>query len=135
MIDGVVWQSQAEAGVITNRTLVLKADLLLPPVASGERAAMLRTSRCLRAGLTVRVPQVAKGSYDVFMSVMEENFPVSFSLDPEGARMLTGATSGAGGSWSWLGPYRVPVADGALNLKASAVSTNVAGLEIVPVTG
>ena len=132
MIDGVVWQSQAEAGVITNRTLVLKADLLLPPVASGERAAMLRTSRCLRAGLTVRVPQVANGSYDVFVSVVEDNFPVTFSLDLEGARVLTGASSGAGGSWSRLGPYRVQVEDGALDLKASAVSVNVAGVEIIP---
>jgi len=131
-IDGQVWQSQAEAGVVTNGTLLSVPALVLSPVASGDRASMLRDFRYLRSGLSVRVPGVVDGSYDVFVSVVEDNFPVTFSLNLEGVRVLTGASSGAAGSWSRLGPYRVQVADGALDLTASAVSVNVAGLEIIP---
>ena len=131
-IDGQVWQSQAEAGVVTNGTLLSKPDLVLSPAVSGGRASRLSNARYLRTGLRVQVPGVADGSYDVFVSVMEDNFPVTFSLDLEGVRAVTGVSSGAGGAWSRLGPYRVQVSGGALELTASAVSVNVAGVEIIP---
>ena len=135
VIDSVAWKSQAEGGITTNGNLVSTPDLVLTPETSQERAAMIRTARYRSTSMSVSMADVANSSYDVFVTVFEDNNPVVFDLALEGRQVLAGHSSGPAGTWQRLGPYRVTVADAKLDLVTSKGAVNVAGLELFTAGG
>ena len=80
--------------------------------------------------VNVNVTAVPNGSYDVYVYVWEDNFTQTYSISLEGTVVLPVYNSGAGGTWSKLGPFRANIADGAINVSANGGHACVSGIEI-----
>lgn len=107
-IDGVLWETQAAAEVTTNASLVSKPDLALSPATSPEHAAMILNARYRSLGMKLSMP-VASSSYDVYVTVFEDNNPIVYDLALEGVTVISGGNSGPGGTWQRLGPFRTTI--------------------------
>ena len=82
--------------------------------------------------MSLSVPRIANGPWDVWVTHFEDNNDVQYSLRLEGQTVVSAGRTGAAGSWQRQGPFRVQVADGRLDVGTSGGSFNLSGLEIVP---
>ena len=81
------------------------------------------------AATGARLRDVPRGTYTVFVYVWEDNDPQTFTLSLEGKPVAT-VNSGKGGTWQKLGPWKVEVKDGTLDLTSSGGHANLSGVEI-----
>lgn len=132
VIDGQQWLAGTAAGVTHNGTTLATPTITLTPTTTPERASMVRDFVYYRWGLRLRVPAVANGAYDVYVTTFEDSSPIVFDLGLEGAVVVRDGTGGPGGSWVRRGPFPVQVADGALDLTTAKASLNISGVELVP---
>jgi hypothetical protein len=122
-IDGRRWLSHEEAladGLAFAAPPELTVTTVAPrPGADPDTAAMLN-SAVFRPGATLAMTQpVPNGAYDVYLWVMEnlESEYRSFDVRVEGFLFARGIGAGQKtGDWTKLGPFRVAVGDGTLNL-------------------
>ena len=131
-IDGLAWQSSSEAGVTTNGYRVSKPTQVLTPSTTPERTSMITDGVYRSSSMSLSVPRIPNGSWDVWVTHFEDNNDVQYSLRLEGQTVVSAGRTGAAGSWQRQGPFRVQVADGRLDVGTSGGSFNLSGLELVP---
>jgi hypothetical protein len=122
-IDGRKWMSHDQAvadGLALSAGVELFSGAVTPrPAVSAETASMLNTSVFRqKSAFSVAWP-MPNGTYDVYFWVMENvrDNHRRFDAALEGVTVLRDAGRGAVlGEWGKLGPFRVTVQDGALNI-------------------
>ena len=115
VIDGNLWEADGAAGFSSNGYRACLPSLTLNPATDASREAMLR---CLRwnQGLTLNLSGMAAGSYDVYLYVLEDDWSQTMGVTLEGQVVASNVSTGSAGQWQRLGPWRVAVNDGTLNL-------------------
>ena len=132
-IDGQAWASQSAAGLTTNgSSFTAPTSLALNPATTPERTTMIKDALYRSSGLTLSIPRVPNGTWDVFVTGFEDNTPVTYDLTLEGTRVITGATSGPAGTWKRQGPFPVTITDGKLDLSTARGAYNISGIELTP---
>lgn len=134
-IDGQQWEAGTAAGVSTNGWVLIRNDVNLLPATDSARTSMIRSFVYNGSGTSVAISSVPVGTYDVSLFVWEDNFSEAFNVAIEGVVRAPGVVSGPAGTWKEVGPYRVTVNDGALNVVASGGTANFSGLRILRVAG
>lgn len=128
-IDGVVWESGTAPNVRTAGIVYENQALPVEPATDTARATMLRSviwGSSLSGASLLSVPS---GSYDVFVSIWEDNNSATVDVRVEDELVRQGYRTGAQGHWERLGPFRVSVTDGSLDLTAGP-DANLSGLEV-----
>ena len=83
-------------------------------------------------GVSVTVPGVPDGTYDVWVTTVEDDAPVVTDVLVEGTVVLDDLDSGPAGTWRRSGPFRVAVTGGALDV-ATTGDLMLSGVEARPV--
>ncbi len=118
-VDGIVFQSATNnpsVSVIGN-TYNNSWMTLSPAPATSAMKSMISTG--LWGGgesPKVSVSNIENATYDVILYVMEDDSPQTFGVTIEGRTEASNISTGAAKTWQRVGPFRVNVADNALNL-------------------
>jgi len=128
-IDGVVWEAGTAANVRTTGIAFQNQALPVEPATDSARASMLRSAIWGSSVSGASLLSVPSGSYDVFVSIWEDNNPATVDVRVEGQLVRQGYRTGAQGHWERLGPFRVSLSDGSLDLTAGP-DANLSGLEV-----
>jgi glucose/arabinose dehydrogenase len=131
-IDGNNWEASASAanfGYTTDRGLYANQSITLIPATDANRATMIRSS-IWGYNVTLTVGSVPAGTYDVWVYVWEDNFPVTYSIFLEGNVVQANYNSGSAGTWRKLGPFRATISDGTINVSLNGVQVTVSGVEV-----
>ncbi len=91
---------------------------------------MIRSSVFNRAGSSVKLAAVPNGTYQVFLFVWEDTESQTFDLSVNGRVVHQRFSSGNAGRWDRLGPWRVDVADGTIEVRATRGDANFSGIEV-----
>lgn len=129
VIDGNNWQASTGAPNFSFIGAVYANQSgPLIPATDANRATMLRSIFWYNPNVTISA--VPAGSYQVYVYVWEDNFPITYSLSVEGAIVQPNYNSGPGGTWRKLGPFPVNVNDGTITVSANHIEANLSGIEI-----
>ncbi|MBA3699994.1 MAG: DUF4038 domain-containing protein [Planctomycetes bacterium] len=125
-VEGNAWRSDAQAranGMTTTAPNLTTTTIAPSPATDAGTNAMLNSAVWGPSSFTVG-QVLGNGSYDVSLWVMEnyQSNNRSFNVTVEGATVASGVGNLALGGWQKLGPYRVNVGDGRLDLDLVAVS-------------
>ena len=122
-IDGQRWMSHEQAvadGLTFSPGVVLYTGAVTPrPAVSAEMSSMLNTSVFREKSAFSVAWTLPNGTYDVYFWIMEnvKDNHRRFDASLEGVPVLRDAGRGAVlGEWGKLGPFRVAVQDGVLNV-------------------
>jgi regulation of enolase protein 1 (concanavalin A-like superfamily) len=125
-IEGNAWRSDAQAranGLTTTAPNLTTTNVTPSPATDVDTRAMLNSA--IWGPSSFSVGQVlGNGTYDVSLWVIEnwQGNNRSFNVTIEGATVANGVGNLALGAWQKLGPYRVSVSDGRLDLGLVKVS-------------
>lgn len=132
-IDGRTYSASATAAnfSFSGRTFA-NQNISLTPSTDANRSTMIRSSIFATASspASIAVGALPAGSYELYVYVWEDNTAERYNLSLEGQSIVSNYTSGAGGSWAKLGPFRTTITDGTLNLVASGGAANLSGIEL-----
>jgi glucose/arabinose dehydrogenase len=129
LIDGNNWQASAGA---PNFSFIGAAfanqNVTLAPATDANRANMIRSGIWYHPQVTLSA--VPTGTYQIYVYVWEDNFPVSYSIALEGAVVQSNYNSGSAGAWARLGPFSTTITDGTINVNAIGLEANFSGIEV-----
>lgn len=128
-LDGNAWEGSTAANFSYQGSVFANQSATLSPATDANRATMIRSS-VWGATPSVTLSAVPAGTYDVYLYVWEDNFAETFSITLEGAVVKSNHNSGAAGSWSKLGPWRITPTDGNIVLSTSGGTANLSGIEV-----
>lgn len=125
-IEGNAWRSDATAranGLTTSAPNVTTTNVTPSPATDNDTRAMLNSAVWGPSSFSV-AQVLGNGSYDVSLWVIEnwQSNNRSFNVTVEGTTVANGVGNLALGTWQKLGPYRVSVSDGRLDLGLVKVS-------------
>ncbi|MEJ7647414.1 MAG: PQQ-dependent sugar dehydrogenase [Chryseolinea sp.] len=128
-IDGNNWQASAGAPnfSMTGAAFADQNNTLVPGT-DANRASMIRSSIWYQPNVTISA--VPAGTYQVWVYVWEDNFPVTYSILLEGNVVQSNYNSGGAGTWRKLGPFTATINDGNINVSSTAIDANFSGVEI-----
>ncbi len=129
VIDGHAWDGEDARNVASKAQSFENQEVGLDPPTDDERARMIRSSRW-GGNVDMAFPNIPNGAYQVFLYVWEDNDSETFSIRLNGLDVLHDFASGAAGSWQKLGPWRVDVDAGAIQLTTEGGAANLSGVEI-----
>jgi len=130
-IDGHDWEAGDAGGLRCDDSAFENQSVRLVPGTDEARGRMIRSSRWSPSGKArLRVTDVAKGAYSVYLYVWEDNDPQTFDIRLADKVVAKGVNSGNAGHWQRLGPWAVDVKDGSIELRADGGHANLSGLEI-----
>ncbi len=149
IIDGKTWEKPTYTGSVptyasltfTNPNILHttpKVNLLTATDAA--RATMLSTavtSRDIQATIT----GLANARYDVYYYVLEDNKAETINIDVNNILVVTQLSTGPGGNWQRLGPFRTTVSNSTttagngtipirLRIPGTGASINLSGIEV-----
>jgi hypothetical protein len=133
-VNGQRWQSAADAGVSTTGSPSSHDDVLYPVTGAGLTTALRTTTRLL-AGQSLELP-TDNAEYLVHLyAVSTPNGGTLGELTLQGQSFTNSTRFNAqvvegGYAWSRLGPYRVEVTTGSLDLAVTSGSIHFAGIEL-----
>ena len=128
-IDGNNWESSTGAQNFSMTGQVFASqDVTLNPATDAGRASMIRSSLWYQPNVTINA--VPAGSYQVWVYVWEDNFPVTYSILLEGNVVESNYNSGGAGTWRKLGPFTATINDGNINVSSAGIDANISGVEI-----
>lgn len=132
VIDGVRWEGNEAPNCSITGTPRKKEGVTLDPPTDPGRAAMMKTFAYKNGDTRVTLTKVPAGRYDVFLYLWEDSVddPQTFDILVNGAPVRKGYRTGEQGSWERLGPFRVEVTDGRLEIRSNAAAANFSGLEV-----
>ncbi len=132
-IYGQAWEGQSALNYTINGDPFSNQSINLNPPA-GDLASMIRSSHWSETGLEFVMTSVPNGTYDVYLYVWEDNEPATYDISLEGNVVLAGYNSGNPGHWDQLGPWRVNITDGTINIAGSAgAAVNFSGVAVLSV--
>ena len=102
---------------------------MLNPATDTARAQMIRSAIWGWSLTTIRISAIPSGTYQVYLTVWEDNNSASFDIRLEGSLVRGGYQSGSGGRWERLGPWPATISDGTLDLTAGP-DANLSGIEL-----
>ncbi|OON65692.1 hypothetical protein [Hymenobacter sp. CRA2] len=127
-LDGNNWVA-ASGNLQVSGASPFTASVGLNPATDASRTGMIR-SAVWGTSVNATVPNVANGSYSVYLYFFEDNSVETFNIGVEGQTVRSGYNSGAAGHWDRLGPFTANVADGNLSITTSGGAANLSGIEI-----
>jgi hypothetical protein len=98
------------------------------PATDANRATMMRSFYWYQPNVTINA--VPAGTYQVWVYVFEDNFPVTYSILLEGNVVQSNYNSGPAGTWRKLGPFTATINDGNINVRSTTIDANFSGVEI-----
>ncbi|WP_216327669.1 Ig-like domain-containing protein [Deinococcus aestuarii] len=128
--NAVFYEAGGAGDVRTNGTPLPLAPGVapVPRVLSPEREDLIRSALSRPGGLEVSVP-VPSAPYDVYLWVRAED-AAPYDIEMEGRRVAR-FDPGEAGRWDRLGPFRLTVEDGALDVASlGAATASFSGLEL-----
>jgi hypothetical protein len=129
-VDGKLFEASNSAPDFTyTGNVFANQSIPLIPGTDINRSLMLRSS-IWGGHARLNVQRVPSGTYAFYIYVWEDNNPATFSLFAENQTLVSNYVSGPAGRWEKLGPFRLAVTDGELNIRASGGHANLSGLEI-----
>ena len=129
-IDGNNWEASATAPnfSIVGVAFCKPEQSRLSPPTDANRSNMIRSSYWYHPIVTLRA--VPAGSYQVWVYVWEDNYPVTYSISLEGNVVQSNYNSGPAGTWRKLGPFSATINDGTIEVRGTGAEANFAGVEI-----
>ncbi|HLY10103.1 MAG TPA: hypothetical protein VKW04_12420, partial [Planctomycetota bacterium] len=128
-IDGRRWEGKGAPDITTPEGFDNQNVPLLPSV-DAAKATMIRSSVFARGSTWVKMEKVPPGTYQVFLTIWEDNDPQTMDLFVQGKEVLKGYNSGAAGHWDRLGPWPATILNGTLEVRSSGGDANFSGLEV-----
>jgi len=122
--------------VATNFTYTGRAyenqTLPLGPMPDANKAKMLRSTiySTKTTPSAFNFLNVPNGNYEVFIYVWEDNFSSTYSIDVDGQEFAVEYESGPKGTWERLGPFRIAVTDGQINISGYGGDGNISGIAV-----
>ncbi|MBX3064792.1 MAG: hypothetical protein KF726_17550 [Anaerolineae bacterium] len=134
VVDGNNWQdnSGTTTNLTTNGAVVCNPWVPLTPTTDTNRATMISCSRQHWAHSVV-MSSVPNGSYQVSLYVWldwADPNPTAFSIQIEGATVVSNYVPGPAGKWDKLGPFNVTISDSTINITTSGGVANLSGIEV-----
>lgn len=133
-IGGNQFLTTSEGKLTHNGSPFVNNSVTLKPSTDSTTASMIQSS-IYRSGLTVKLSEIPNATYDVYIYTWEDNRSETYSLKLEDITVANSIASGNAGEWKKLGPYRVSVQDGSLDLVSSGGAFNLSGIEMHTVSG
>ena len=129
-LDGNAWAGSTAANYTTTGAAFANQAVPLVPATDATRASMIRDA-VYGPNLSLSLTAVPAGTYQVYLTVWEDNNAETYSLALNGATVLANASTGPAGTWARLGPYPVTLAaPGALTLSSAGGAVNFSGVEL-----
>ncbi|MCL4251890.1 MAG: hypothetical protein KJ065_27310, partial [Anaerolineae bacterium] len=131
-IDGSAWDGSTAANYSSNGNAACSPWTPLTPATDAARTTMIQCYVQHWAHL-VTLSGVPNGSYDVYAYAWldwQDPNPQAFSVSLEGQVVQAGILISGGGQWQKLGPWRVTVTDGTLELATDGGLPNLSGIEV-----
>jgi len=128
-IDGRTWEPTSASNFQAGPSFYENQSVPLVPATDPARATMIRSSAWGLTATQVSLLTVPAGTYEVYLTVWEDNTSATFDVRLEGSTVLSGFRSGSAGSWSRLGPWLTTVSDGSIDVTAGP-DANVSGIEV-----
>lgn len=121
-VDGILFETSNSNPTITIQGGAFNMSwITLSPAPTSDAQKQLLTTGYGAGGNqpSVAVSGVQNGSYDVNLYIMEDDGPQTFGVTIEGQSVASNLSTGAARTWKKIGPYRVTVNDGTLNMNTS----------------
>jgi len=131
-VDGNAWDGQTAPNYTSNGNASCNPWTPLNPSTDAGRTTMIRCYVQHWAHL-VTMSGLPNGTYDVYAYAwLDWNDPnaEAFSVRLEGQTVQTGILINSAGQWQKLGPWRVTVSDGTLNLETDGGLPDLSGVEV-----
>ncbi len=129
-IDGQNWEGENANDVTWSSEKYAQAGGMVQN-ASASMEAMLRDGvRDSKGNTRVNVKNMPYGVYDVVLYSWEYGAAQAFNIDIEGRLAQANVRNSPEGAWQKLGPFRILIIDGELNINSSGGYAHFAGLEI-----
>ena len=129
VLDGNRWEGNDAQDLVCNGKSFEKQTIPLKPRTDALRSQMIRSSRW-GSSIQVGVSNVPSGVYQVLLYVWEDDRSARYEIHLNGATVVERFDSGHPGQWQRLGPWKVAVSDGRIQITASGGQANLSGLEI-----
>ena len=132
VIDGNNWEGSTAPNYTIAGSPFCSPWTALVPTTDTSRAQMIQCSVQHWAHNLV-LSRVPIGNYDVYLYVWLDwanPNPDSFSVQLEGQTVENGIRVARAGEWRRVGPYRVAITDGTLNLTTTSGLANLSGIEV-----
>ncbi|MCC6615552.1 MAG: S8 family serine peptidase [Anaerolineae bacterium] len=132
VIDGNTWDGQTAANYTTNGMAFCSPWMVLTPLTDTAHADMIHCA-VQHWAHALTMSSVPAGTYDVYAYVWldwADPNPQAFNVQLEGAPVQGSVQLSGGGSWIKLGPWRVAINDGTLNLTTSGGLPDLSGIEV-----
>lgn len=128
-IDGNPWEAGTTSNLRCNGDAFENQSVVLKPPTDPERGRMIRSSRWGRE-IDVDLLNLPAGDYQICLYVWEDNDSTTYSISVNNRKVLDRYTSGPGGSWKRLGPWRARPVDGSIRVSARGGDANLSGIEV-----
>lgn len=129
-IDGLQWEGETASNMTWGSEKYAEAGGIVKD-ADATMEAMLRDGvRDSKGNTRVSLKNVPYGVYDIVLYSWEFGNPQGFNLDIEGRPAQLNVRNDASGAWQKLGPFRVLIFDGEININTSGGYAHLSGLEV-----
>jgi len=131
-IDDNAWESQTAPSYTTNGNAACNPWTPLTPETDVARTTMIQCHVQHWAHL-LTLSSVPNGTYDVSIYAWldwDDPNAAPFSVQVEGQTVQTGILITSAGQWLKLGPWRVTVSDGSVDLATDGALVNLSGIEV-----
>jgi len=132
MVDGNAWEGSSAPNYTTNGNAACNPWTPLTPETDAARTTMIQCHVQHWAHL-LTLSGVPGGTYDIYAYAWldwDDPNAAPFSVQVEGQTMQTGILIGNAGQWQKLGPWRVTVSDGTIDLATDGALVNLSGVEV-----
>ena len=129
VIDGNPWEAGDSSNVRCQGNAFENQSVRLRPTTDPERTRMIRSSRWGRS-IDVDLLNVEPAECQVCLYVWEDNDSTSFSVTVNDQKSLENYSSGPGGTWKRLGPWKTRPVKGVIRITAKGGDANLSGIEL-----
>ena len=129
VIDGHDWEAGDSPNLRCRGNAFENQLVPLKPATDANRTRMIRSSRWGRP-IDVDLLNLPAGEYQVCLFVWEDNDSTTFSVLVNDRTVIPQHSSGPGGSWKRLGPWRASPKDGVIRITANGGDANLSGVEV-----
>jgi hypothetical protein len=132
LIQNRQWEAGSAAAISLRRASTFcNQNVALTPATDAATARMIRCS-VYGEELELVLNNVPNGTYEVALTIWEDNAAEGFNIEIEGQMAVVNHNSGVMGTWARLVFSDITVSDNQLHIVTSGGHANLSGLEIWP---